>query len=76
MCVLWWKNRAVGSDTVEMTGQSDVSDSHGTAGTVERVSGGKVLRFHSESVVWVLYVLCHLSFIFQMKIRVAEDLWI
>lgn len=32
VCVLWWKNRAVGSDTVKMTGQSDVSDSHGTAG--------------------------------------------
>lgn len=35
LCVLWWKNRAVGSDTVKMTGQSDVSDSHGTAGREE-----------------------------------------
>lgn len=35
VCVLWWKNRAVGSDTVKMTGQSDVSDSHGTAGRAE-----------------------------------------
>lgn len=35
VCVLWWKNRAVGSDTVKMTEQSDASDSHGTAGRVE-----------------------------------------
>lgn len=35
VCVLWWKNRAVGSDTMKMTELSDVSDSHGTAGGVE-----------------------------------------
>lgn len=33
--VLWWKNGAVGSDTVEMTERSDVSDSRGTAGGAE-----------------------------------------
>lgn len=54
---------------MEMTGQSDVSDSHGTADTVERDSGGKVLRFHSKSVVWVSYVLCYLSFLFFLFFR-------
>lgn len=66
MCVLWWKNRAVGSDTVKMTEQSDVSDSHGTAGSAqlqrgerERRTGGKLLRFHPGSVMWVFHTLCH-----------------
>lgn len=54
LCVLWWKNRAVGCDTVKMTEQSDVSDSHGTTGRAElhreRGSGGKLLRVQSGSV--------------------------
>lgn len=61
---------------MEMTGQSDVSDSHGTADTAERDSGGKVLKFHSKSVVWVLYVLCHLSFLFFSFSEDQGDLWI
>lgn len=58
----------MGSDTVKMTEQSDVSDSHGTAGSAElqrgerereRGSGGKLLRFHPGSVMWVFHTLCN-----------------
>lgn len=73
LCVLWWKNRAVGSDTVEMTGQSDVSDSHGTADTVERDSGGKVLKFHSRSVC--VGVICIVSFVFSCGFRCSQPEW-
>lgn len=73
VCVLWWKNRAVGSDTVKMTEQSDVLDSHRAAGSVElqrdRGSGGKLLRLHSGSVTWVLHTLCNFSFVTE------RDLW-
>lgn len=57
----------VGSDTVKMTGQSDVSDSHEAAG--REGSGGKVLWLHSGCLVWVLYTLFNLSFVTE------GDLW-
>lgn len=48
LCVLWWKNRAVGSDPVKMTEQSDVSDSHGT--TVRAELRRERLRWETADV--------------------------
>lgn len=52
----------MGSETEEKTGRSDVSDSHGMTGRAEEDSSGKLLKFHSGSVMWVTKCVIHLFF--------------
>lgn len=63
LCVLWWKNRAVGSDFVKMSSLSlcqTLTGRQAERSCGERGSGGK-LMFQSGSVMWVLHALCNFS---------------